>query len=200
MYFSEAWKMLSSSALCYSHFLYLLFMEGRKRIAAQLGAGNIKRVYRLFLKTKQRTPGFCVCVCARAPVWACVWSFIYFSKEGKKHLIFDLFIGVSLCLHPNTFISYSVDVKISLCVFLSDFILWSYVFVLCSFIKWCFSFPKKVIIAFEHDLFFHQNSCCLSQVTEQWYLPSSWCLKLVFDDKVSQSVHQANFNFNWSQK
>lgn len=157
MYFSEAWKMLSSSALCCSHFLYLLFMEGRKRAAARLRAGNIERVYRLLLKTKQRTLGFCVCVCA------CVFDLLFtFLKRGKKHLIFDLFIGVSLCLCPNTFISYSVDVKISLCVFLSDFILWSCVFVLCSVIKWCFSLSKKVIIAFEHDLFFHQNSCCLS--------------------------------------
>lgn len=98
-----------------------------------------------------------LCVCA------CVFDLLFtFLKRGKKHLIFDLFIGVSLCLCPNTFISYSVDVKISLCVFLSDFILWSCVFVLCSVIKWCFSLSKKVIIAFEHDLFFHQNSCCLS--------------------------------------
>lgn len=38
-------------------------------------SGNIKRVYRLFLKTKQRALGLCVCL---------IFYFILFSKEGKK--------------------------------------------------------------------------------------------------------------------
>lgn len=46
-----------------------------------------------------------------------------FLKKGKKALFFNLFTGISLCLCPNTFISYSVDVKTSPSVFLSDFTL-----------------------------------------------------------------------------
>lgn len=50
-----------SYAVCISP--CLLILQGRKRNSGRQRAGNIKRVYRLFLKKKQRTLGECVCAC-----------------------------------------------------------------------------------------------------------------------------------------
>lgn len=133
--------MLSSPALCSSFFPSLLFVEGRKRNAGRLRAGNIKGVYRLFQKTNKE-PWDCVCVCV-----CLIFNFL----KGKKAFIFDLFIEISLCFCPNTFISYSVDItNFPLCIPLRLYPLIMNVSGLCSFIKWCFFLPKKVIIAFEH--------------------------------------------------
>jgi len=111
------WGMENAVLLCLraSYFPSLFFTEGRKRNTGRLRAGNHQGSLQIVLKDKAKNTGI---LCARVNL-----SFNFL--KGKKALFFNLFIGISLSLCPNTFISYSVDMKTSPCVFLSDFTLWS---------------------------------------------------------------------------
>ena len=138
------WGMENAVLACLVFFLFpLLALRGGQeeecwKIESRKHQGSLQIVP----KDKQRTLGLCVCVCV-----CLIFNFL----KGKKGFIFDLFIEISLCFCPNTFISYSVDItNFPLCIPLRLYPLIMNVSVLCSFIKWCFFLPKKVIIAFEH--------------------------------------------------
>lgn len=86
--------------------------EGQEEECWKIENRKHQESLQIVLTDKTKNTGI-VCMCM------CVFDLLIFGR-GIKSPIFDLFIGISLCLCPNRFISYSVNVKISLCAFLSD--------------------------------------------------------------------------------
>ena len=95
-------------------FLLLVLHRGQEEEYWKAEGRKHQGSLQIVLKDKARHTGI---LCARVDL------LFNFLKKGKKALYFNLFIGISLCLCPNTFISYSVDMKTSPSVFLSDFTL-----------------------------------------------------------------------------
>lgn len=141
-----------------SHFPCVLFMWAGRGILEYWEQETSREFTDCSYRKNKEHLGVCVCPC----VSVCVWSLIF--QRGKKAVFLTCLLDSSFAfVQPHSFL------KLSLCVFLSGCTLWSYVSGLCSFIKWCFSWPKKVIIAFEHDLFFSSKLILFVVVTKWCY-------------------------------